>query len=173
MKNLRKKIKLTKEYDKMITIKEVQKIIKDFEKSNLTELELTFEEVNIKLSKNTHHHNNESQTTILKDNQEVESKVQSKENETITQPQDNQHDIKIKSPLVGTFYRSESPTEKPFVEVGQYVKEGDVLCIIEAMKIMNEITANTSGKIKSILLNDKDVVSFDQVLMTIGNDDEA
>ncbi|QWB96535.1 acetyl-CoA carboxylase biotin carboxyl carrier protein [Mycoplasmatota bacterium] len=153
----------------MITIKEVQKIIKDFEKSNLTELELTYEEVQIKLSKNTHDSHQKIEQITLN----------TKENEENTNPDINEKktttdtDIKIKSPLVGTFYRAESPTEKPFVEIGQYVKEGDVLCIIEAMKIMNEITASTSRKIKSILLNDKDVVSFDQVLMTIGQEDEA
>ncbi len=148
----------------MITIKEIQKIIKDFEKSELTELELSFDDVKIKLSKNKY----EDKPTVVK---EVAT-TDIKQTES-SEPVKEETGTLVKSPLVGTFYRSESPTSAPFVEVGSTVKKGDVLCIIEAMKIMNEITAPESGKILKIHLNDKDVVSFDQVLVTIGQSDEA
>ena len=70
----------------------------------------------------------------------------------------------MKSPMVGTFYRSASPTAAPFVDVGQTVKEGDTLCIIEAMKMMNQIQADRSGVIKKVLAENGATVEFDQPL---------
>ncbi|MGH8440393.1 MAG: acetyl-CoA carboxylase biotin carboxyl carrier protein [Pseudomonas sp.] len=72
-----------------------------------------------------------------------------------------------RSPMVGTFYRKASPTSPAFVEVGQTVKKGDTLCIVEAMKMMNHIEAETSGVIESILVEDGQPVEFDQPLFTI------
>jgi acetyl-CoA carboxylase biotin carboxyl carrier protein len=71
--------------------------------------------------------------------------------------------------LVGTFYSADAPGKKPFVDVGDRVNEGDVLCIIEAMKIMNEITAPKAGIITEILLKDGQAVGFEQVIMTLGD----
>lgn len=73
----------------------------------------------------------------------------------------------VKSPMVGTFYRSSSPGAKPFVEVGQQVKEGDPICIIEAMKIMNEIEADKSGTVTQILCENGQAVEYGQPLMII------
>ncbi|AKD38633.1 acetyl-CoA carboxylase biotin carboxyl carrier protein subunit [Pasteurella multocida subsp. multocida OH4807] len=73
----------------------------------------------------------------------------------------------IRSPMVGTFYRSPSPEAKPFVEVGQTVKVGDALCIVEAMKMMNRIEADKAGVVKAILINDGEPVEFDQKLIII------
>ncbi|HDR1022648.1 TPA: acetyl-CoA carboxylase biotin carboxyl carrier protein [Pasteurella multocida] len=73
----------------------------------------------------------------------------------------------IRSPMVGTFYRSPSPEAKPFVEVGQTVKVGDALCIVEAMKMMNRIEADKAGVVKAILINDGEAVEFDQKLIII------
>lgn len=73
----------------------------------------------------------------------------------------------VKSPMVGTFYGASSPGSDPFVSVGQSVKAGDVICIIEAMKMMNQIEADKDGVIKSILLKDGEPVEFDQPLVTI------
>ncbi len=72
-----------------------------------------------------------------------------------------------RSPMVGTFYRKASPTSASFVEVGQSVKKGDILCIVEAMKMMNHIEAETSGVIESILVEDGQPVEYDQPLFTI------
>ncbi|MDP9691242.1 UNVERIFIED_ORG: acetyl-CoA carboxylase biotin carboxyl carrier protein [Pseudomonas mohnii] len=72
-----------------------------------------------------------------------------------------------RSPMVGTFYRKSSPTSPSFVEVGQTVKKGDTLCIVEAMKMMNHIEAETSGVIESILVEDGQPVEYDQPLFTI------
>ena len=74
---------------------------------------------------------------------------------------------KVKSPMVGTFYRSSSPEAKPFVEVGQSVKAGDPLCIVEAMKMMNQIEADKSGTVAAILVDNAEPVEFDQPLFVI------
>jgi len=73
----------------------------------------------------------------------------------------------VKAPIVGTFYRAPSPDSDPFVEEGDSVEEGDVLCIIEAMKLMNEIECETSGTIKEILVEDAEPVEFDQPLFVL------
>jgi acetyl-CoA carboxylase biotin carboxyl carrier protein len=80
-------------------------------------------------------------------------------------PEDQGH--AVKSPMVGTFYRSANPGAKPFVEVGDAIKAGDPICIIEAMKIMNEIEADKSGTVKRILCENGQAVEFGQPLFTI------
>jgi acetyl-CoA carboxylase biotin carboxyl carrier protein len=74
----------------------------------------------------------------------------------------------VKSPMVGTFYRSNAPGNAPFVEVGATVKEGDTLCIIEAMKLLNEIDADKSGTITQVLVENGQPVEFGQPLFIIG-----
>ena len=73
----------------------------------------------------------------------------------------------IKSPMVGVFYASPSPDSKPFVEIGQKVKKGDVVCIIEAMKLMNELTADQDGEVVDICVNNGDVVEYGQPLFKL------
>ncbi|UXY52402.1 acetyl-CoA carboxylase biotin carboxyl carrier protein [Pseudomonas tohonis] len=73
----------------------------------------------------------------------------------------------VRSPMVGTFYRAASPTSANFAEVGQTVKKGDILCIVEAMKMMNHIEADASGVIESILVENGQPVEYDQPLFTI------
>ncbi len=73
----------------------------------------------------------------------------------------------VKSPMVGTFYRSPSPEASPFVEVGQKVNVGDVVCIVEAMKMMNQIEADKAGTVSSILIDDGQPVEFDQPMIVI------
>jgi acetyl-CoA carboxylase biotin carboxyl carrier protein len=74
----------------------------------------------------------------------------------------------VKSPMVGTFYRASSPGAKPFVEVGQTVKPGDILCIIEAMKLLNEIECEVAGEVKEILVENGQAVEYGQPLFVIG-----
>ncbi len=73
----------------------------------------------------------------------------------------------IASPMVGTFYRSPSPASPAFVEIGKHVKVGDVVCIVEAMKMMNQIEADHAGMVEAILVEDGEPVEFDQALITI------
>ncbi len=75
--------------------------------------------------------------------------------------------VYVKSPLVGTFYRAPSPTSEPFVEVGESVKKGDVLCIVEAMKVMNEIKSEYDGIVKEILVENGKPVEYGQVLFIL------
>jgi acetyl-CoA carboxylase biotin carboxyl carrier protein len=86
-----------------------------------------------------------------------------------TEPRDaGQEGHVVKAPMVGTFYRSPSPDAKVFVEVGQAVKEGDTICIIEAMKLMNEIEADASGVVKAILVENGQPVEYGQPLFILG-----
>jgi len=84
------------------------------------------------------------------------------------EPEPGQEGRVIKAPMVGTFYRAASPDAKPFVEVGQTVKEGETVCIIEAMKLMNEIEADASGAVKAILVENGQPVEYGQPLFILG-----
>lgn len=86
--------------------------------------------------------------------------------ETATVSVNSSHHI-VRSPMVGTFYRTPSPDEKPFIEIGQKVNTGDTLCIIEAMKMMNQIESDTTGVIKDILIENGHPVEFDEPLVII------
>src|SRR5690606_24346025 len=81
--------------------------------------------------------------------------------------EDDSKYITVKSPIIGTFYRRPSPDKPTFVEVGDTIKEGDVLCIIEAMKLFNEIESEVSGKIVKVLVDDSSPVEFDQPLFLV------
>lgn len=75
--------------------------------------------------------------------------------------------VEVKSPMIGTFYRSSSPDKPPFVEVGSTIKQGDTVCIIEAMKLFNEIESEVSGKIVKVLVNDSTPIEYDQPLFLV------
>src|SRR3954449_1492616 len=86
---------------------------------------------------------------------------------TTAEPPQGQEGHVVKAPMVGTFYRTPSPDAKAFVEVGQAVKEGDTICIIEAMKLMNEIEADASGSVKAILVENGQPVEYGQPLFIL------
>jgi acetyl-CoA carboxylase biotin carboxyl carrier protein len=132
---------------------DIQKIIKDFEGSNLTELSIEFEEAKIKLSKNG---------AVSFVPQTVSQVLAPIEKELPIAPEKSKNTIS--SPLVGTYYSASSPTSKPFVETGKQVKKGDVLCLIEAMKIMNEITASKDGVITKVHALNGQVVGIEDPL---------
>lgn len=144
--------------------REIQNIIKDFESSSLMFLELEMNGFKLKLSKSTQEENKtieEKSKTVGIPNIKENAAELIRDNTT-----------KISSPLVGTYYEATSPSAKPFVQVGDKVEKGQVVCIIEAMKIMNEITAPESGVVSEILVSNGDVVGFDQVLMKLGKHHE-
>ena len=87
--------------------------------------------------------------------------------ETSTEPASNANLIEVKSPIVGTFYRSSSPDKPTFVKVGDEIKVGDVVCIVEAMKLFNEIESEVSGKIVKVLVEDASPVEYDQALFLV------
>lgn len=134
----------------------IKEIISIFEQSTLSTMELEGDDLKIKLSK------------------DGAGSPLSVERVEQPQPKPVEHAAEIaegdavRSPLVGTFYAAASENAKPFVEIGQMVKQGDILCIIEAMKVMNEIHAPRSGVIREILVQDGAMVQFDEELMIIG-----
>jgi len=98
--------------------------------------------------------------------QEAETQEVAVSVETVATPEEISG-TKITSPMVGTFYASPSPTAGPFVKEGDSVTEGQTLCIVEAMKLMNEVKSTVSGKVKKILVKDKDGIKKGQTLMII------
>ncbi len=95
-----------------------------------------------------------------------ESGSQNKEEQKAPAEDDSKY-ITVKSPIIGTFYRKPSPDKPTFVEIGDSIKEGDVLCVIEAMKLFNEIESEVSGKIVKVLVEDSSPVEFDQPLFLV------
>lgn len=142
-------------------LKKVRELVKIMEGNNINTLELTEGDTKIRLEKGTLNYVN---TNIISGN--IEPKVEApvvSANETLINT-DKKSSIDVKSPMVGVFYKAPSPTSEPFVKVGSSVKKGDVLCIIEAMKLMNEIHAEQDGVISEVCLNDGDVAEYSQVL---------
>lgn len=140
-------------------IKKIKKIVKIFETSNITELEISEGNKSLRISCSYNEKN------II--NKELLKNVHS----TITNPATSQVIEKkgyiVHSPMVGIFYRKANDNSNPFVEIGQKVKIGDVLCIVEAMKMMNQITAEKSGIIKEIFIENGQPVEFDEPLFII------
>ena len=105
----------------------------------------------------------------------VQEKIEKKNDKAVENKQEEAEALedlyqKITSPIVGTFYSRPSENEEPFVKVGQKVKKGDVLCILEAMKIMNEIKSSHDGTIRKVLLSDGDMADFGKVLFLLEED---
>lgn len=143
-----------------MTNKELKELIKIFESSSLSRMKLDKGEVTIELEK--------AQKVIKELVQPIENVVSETPKETLAPPAKvtNQYEA-VKAPLVGTFYEAPAPDQPPFARVGQTVKKGDPLFIIEAMKVMNEITAPKDGKVMAIHVKNADMVMFDQIVMEI------
>lgn len=150
-------------------LKEIQNLIKFVAKSGASEVKLEMDDVKITIRTG-----NESDTKQV---QQVTVPVQmptapvaapstAETPKAETAAEDAKY-ITIKSPIIGTFYRRPSPDKPIFAEVGQSIAEGDVLCIIEAMKLFNEIESEISGKIVKILVDDASPVEFDQPLFLV------
>jgi acetyl-CoA carboxylase biotin carboxyl carrier protein len=149
-------------------IRKIKKLIELLHDTDVAEIEISEGEESVRITRGS-------------TNQVVVQTPQMVAPQTITAPQaapqpvaDGPSEVKapaghqIKSPMVGTFYRSPSPDAAAFIEVGSEVKQGDTLCIVEAMKMMNQIEADASGKVLAILVDDGNAVEFDQPLVVIG-----
>ena len=148
-------------------IKDIYEVWDRFEKSSLSELKLSLGGDNLELKKAMEVISTEDKTGKIK--QQVITKNDfMEENET---NEANFNYKEIKAPFVGTFYRSVSPESKPYVAVGDVVKKGDILGIIEAMKIMNELAAPFSGKIVEIRAEDGKMIEYNQVLFLLEETD--
>ncbi len=156
-------------------IKEIQNLIKFVAKSGASEVKLEMDDIKITIKTGS-----ESDTTIVHQvpaaqipqvtqvaAQPVATEAAKPASEPVAAASDDSKYITIKSPIIGTFYRKPSPDKPLFVEVGQTIAEGDVLCIIEAMKLFNEIESEVSGKVVKILVDDSSPVEFDQPLFLV------
>ena len=140
-----------------MNLEEIEKLMKLLENSSLSYLEVEENGLKIKLDKNS----GTRETVVTKsEKEEVVSNLAPTLEETGNA---------VTAPLVGTFHQAPYKDAKPFVSVGSKVKKGDKLCIIEAMKVMNEITSPFDGVVKEILVKDNDVVDFGKKLFVIGD----
>ena len=156
-------------------LKEIQELIKFVAKSGATEVKLEMNDVKITIK--TVDEQTKADTTYIQQMPALAPQVASA---PVAAPQvtsapaevsletaEDTNYITVKSPIIGTFYRKSSPDQPAFVEVGDTIKEGDVLCIIEAMKLFNEIESEVSGKIVKFLVDDATPVEFDQPLFLV------
>ena len=158
-------------------IKEIQNLIKFVAKSGASEVKLEMDDIKITIktgpdpeAASTHY----AQVAAPLPQVAAAAPPVVAENQPVAQAQpaaapatENSKFITIKSPIIGTFYRKPSPDKPLFVEVGQTIAEGDVLCVIEAMKLFNEIESEVSGKVVKILVDDSSPVEFDQPLFLV------
>ena len=152
-------------------LRKIKKLMELLEESGIAEIEVKEGEESIKLSRNI------SSSTNMQAPQIIQQPVQTSQPPTNQQASeigvnavDNLKKEKrntVNSPMVGTFYASASPESKPFVTIGQSVKKGDTLCILEAMKMMNQVQAESDGKIVEILVDNAEPVEFDQPLFVL------
>ena len=156
-------------------LKDIQNLIKFVAKSGASEVKLEMEDIKITIKTGS-----DPETTTLQyapvatQMPQAFAPLAESVPQTDTPPasavakaDDNSKYITIKSPIIGTFYRKSAPDKPLFVEVGQTISEGDVLCIIEAMKLFNEIESEVSGKVIKILVDDSSPVEFDQPLFLV------
>ena len=138
----------------------IKQLIEDMGNSKLSSIEIDFPDgtkINMK-----------KQDVVTIEKNASNSKVVTEQVEEIVREEKIETGNIVKSPMVGTFYSKPAPNSNPYVEVGKKVKKGDVLCIIEAMKLMNEIESEFDGEIKEVLVKDGDVVEYGKPLFRIG-----
>ena len=154
-------------------LKEIQNLIKFVANSGVAEVKLEMDDVKITIR--TTLEGNATETTYVQQMPAQATLQQAVVPQQIVPAAvaqevpvvENAHYITIKSPIIGTFYRKTSPDKPMFVEVGKTISKGDVLCVIEAMKLFNEIESEISGKIVKILVDDTSPVEFDQPLFLV------
>jgi len=141
-------------------LNEVYDLIKKFETSNLCEMNLEFDSTKLHLKKDSIESGHAVRTMMQMDSSALGNDMSEK-----NMLEEEKDIICIKAPLVGTFYRATSPEEQPYIKVGQQVRKGDVVGIIDAMKLMNEVSAPRDGIIIEISAEDDSLVQYDQVLV--------
>ena len=160
-----------------MNFKQIQQLIKFVARTGVSEVNIENSNIKINIKGNTKGENSQVvQQPVISQIQPVQAveSVQSPPNPTpiatdnsVVTANDESNLITIKSPIIGTFYRKPSPDKDNFVEVGDQISEGQTLCVIEAMKLFNEIESDVSGKIVKILVDDSSPVEFDQPLFLI------
>ncbi len=154
-------------------IRKVKKLIELLKESGVGEIEINEGEDSVRISREPTIKsipNNESQPLMQPENIEIPEEKSASSAKKKKNPSLNQNEFEVLSPMVGTFYACPSPEAPPYIQVGDHVKKGDTLCIIEAMKMMNQIEADVSGNIKSIRIQNGDPVEYDQIIFVIDQD---
>ncbi|MDU2489090.1 MAG: acetyl-CoA carboxylase biotin carboxyl carrier protein [Clostridium celatum] len=156
----------------MLDYNQIKELIKEIDSSSLRVFELENSDIKLKLSKNEEnslYKENIINTTSSESSTVFTKEIKTSTEETLAQTEEliEENLNIVKSPLVGTYYSSSTPGGSPYVEVGSKVKKGDVLCIVEAMKIMNEITSEVDGEIVEVLRTDEEIVEFGMELFKI------
>ena len=148
-------------------IKEIQEIINFIKKSDLDDVSIETENIKIRVKKNNGNFTSVEQPKVLR--KEIQTQAPTQENKASEVKKENisNNNIIIKSPMIGTFYRSPNPESDPFVSEGDSIKVGQTICIVEAMKLFNDIESEVSGKIVKILVDDNSPIEFDQPLFEI------
>jgi acetyl-CoA carboxylase biotin carboxyl carrier protein len=148
-------------------IRKIKKLIELLEESGISELEITEGEESVRISRHSpvQHYAPMQPMQYAQPQMQAPAAAPAAVAAEPVKPADTGQ--MVKSPMVGSFYRAASPTSKSFVEVGQSVKVGDTLCIVEAMKMMNQIQSDKAGVIKEILVENGDPVEFDQPLFIL------
>ena len=142
-------------------IRKIKTLIEMLEESNLNEIEVSQGDESVRISKG------KDPEDYIENNQ-INTSISSQEKVSINEDDTRKFvGNQVKAPLVGTFYRKPSPESDPFVKVGDIVKKGQVLCIIEAMKMMNEIKSEFDGEVSSIVIEDGQPVEFGQTIIVI------
>lgn len=147
-----------------MNIKELKEMINLMNENNLTELEIEKEGLHIRIKKATSSELSVQPQTIFIEREKEALIERPKEKEEVAKTKKT---TEIKAPMVGIFYRTPSPEAPPFVEVGQIIETGQVICIIEAMKLMNEIKSEVGGRILEILVENGEPVEFGQPLFLV------
>ena len=151
-------------------LRKIKKLMELLEESGIAEIEVKEGEESIKLSRNISSQTNMQAPQIIQQPIQASQPPTSQQTSDIGTDANNLKEEKrntVNSPMVGTFYASASPESKPFVTIGQSVKKGDTLCILEAMKMMNQVQAESDGKIVEILVDNAEPVEFDQPLFVL------
>ncbi|WP_279085107.1 acetyl-CoA carboxylase biotin carboxyl carrier protein [Gilliamella apis] len=148
-------------------IRKIKKLIELVEESGISELEISEGEESVRISRSMPAANYSAPVQNIQIPQPAPVVVAPTVEAEVIADTNTINGTTIKSPMVGTFYRTPSPESKAFVEVGQLVNVGDVLCIVEAMKMMNQIESEKAGTIKAILVENGQPVEFDQPLFII------
>lgn len=147
-------------------IRKIKKLIELLHDTDVAEIEISEGEESVRITRSGP---NQVMVQAPMQSAQVISAPETASTPVATTPVDNTPSgHQLKSPMVGTFYRSPSPDSAAFIEVGSEVKVGDTLCIVEAMKMMNQIEADVAGKVIAILVEDGDPVEFDQPLVVVG-----
>ena len=148
-------------------LKEIQEIINFIKKSDLDDVSIETENIKIRVKKNNGNFTTIEQPKIVKT--EIQPQASPTENKVPEEKKEktSNNNIIIKSPMIGTFYRSPNPESDPFVNEGDSIKIGQTICIVEAMKLFNDIESEVSGKIVKILVDDNSPVEYDQPLFEV------